>query len=111
MKNIVLFLTVLIVLPAAALAAGDAKAGQAVYDRECKDCHAMNGAPVASVKKAMERQKVQMRDLKAAEVQRQSEDEWKKMITAGIGKMKPVPTVTAAEMDNLLAFMRSLKKK
>ena len=106
------FVTVLIglVLSAAAASAADAKAGQTAYERECKDCHAMNGAPVASVSRAMQKQSVQMRDLKSAEVQAHNDEEWKKSIVEGVGKMKPVK-LAGPELDNVLAFMRSLKKK
>ena len=100
----------MLILSATLAAAADAKAGQAAYDRECKDCHAMNGAPIGSVARAMQKQGVQMRDLKAKEVQAQSDAEWSKKITDGIGKMKPVKGLTGPELDNVLAYMRSLKK-
>ena len=98
------------ILAAAAAWAADVKAGQKSYEVECKDCHQMNGAAVPSVMKSMQKQGVTMRDLKAPEVQAQTDDVWKKAITAGSGKMKPVKTLSAADVDNVVAFMRTLKK-
>ena len=71
----------------------------------------MNGAPVSSVMRSMTKQGVTMRDLKADDVQVKTEDAWKKQILEGVGKMKPVKGLTPAEVDNVLAYMRSLKKK
>jgi mono/diheme cytochrome c family protein len=65
-----------------ALAAGDAAAGKAVYDKSCKSCHGADGTPNASVAKMM---KVEMLDLKSSEVQALSEDDMKKIVTGGRG--------------------------
>jgi hypothetical protein len=54
--------------------------------------------------------KVTMRDLKSPEVQAMSDDDIKKIIMNGKGKMKPVTTVTGAALDNVVAYVRSLKK-
>jgi mono/diheme cytochrome c family protein len=85
----------------------DAAAGKAPYDKACKSCHGADGAPNAGVAKMM---KVEMRDLKSAQAQAPSDADLKKIITDGKGKMKPCPTVTGADVDNVVAFMRSLKK-
>jgi mono/diheme cytochrome c family protein len=92
---------------AAACLAADAKAGQAAYDKSCKTCHGSDGTPNAGLAKAM---KVDMRDLKSAEVQAASDDDLKKVITAGKGKMRPVAGVTGKAVDDVVAYMRSLKK-
>src|SRR5437016_1209541 len=66
MRTFVATLSVLIWSAAAAPAASpDAKA----YERECKDCHLMNGAPDKSVDKAMQKKGVKMRNLAAKEIQ------------------------------------------
>ena len=54
--------------------------------------------------------KVEIRDLGSAEVQGKSDGDLKKAITDGVGKMKPVSGVAGADLDNLVAFIRSLKK-
>jgi hypothetical protein len=51
-----------------------------------------------------------MKDLKSAEVQAKSDADIKKIIDEGIGKMKPIKTVTGADADNVVAFIRTLKK-
>jgi hypothetical protein len=43
-------------------------------------------------------------------VQAKSDADLKKAITAGTGTMKPVVGVAGADLDNVIAFMRSLKK-
>jgi mono/diheme cytochrome c family protein len=94
-------------LSATAGSAADAKAGQAIYDRSCKSCHGPDGTANPSIAKMM---KVDMKDLKSAEVQAMSDDEIKKIITEGKGKMPAVKTVSGAALDNLVAYIRSLKK-
>src|ERR1700730_17661823 len=94
-------------LSATAGLAADAQAGQAVYDKSCKSCHGADGTPNASIAKMM---KVDMKDLKSAEVQAMSDDDIKKVITGGKGKMKQVKTVSGAALDDVVAYVHSLKK-
>jgi mono/diheme cytochrome c family protein len=90
---------------ATAVSAADAKAGQAVYDKSCKACHGPDGTANASVAKMM---KADMKDLKSAEVQALSDDDIK-IVTDGKGKMKPVKAVSGAALDNVVAYIRTLK--
>jgi mono/diheme cytochrome c family protein len=85
----------------------DLKAGQAAYDKACKSCHGPDGAANASIAKAM---KVEMRDLKSAEVQSRGDADLKKAITDGVGKMRPVNTISGTAQDDVVAYVRSLKK-
>jgi mono/diheme cytochrome c family protein len=94
-------------LSATAGSAADAKAGQAVYDKSCKSCHGGDGTANPAVAKMM---KVDMKDLKSAEVQAMSDDDIKKVITDGKGKMKPAKTVSGAALDDVVAYVHSLKK-
>lgn len=87
--------------------AADAKAGQAIYDKSCKSCHGADGAPNAGVAKML---KTEIPDLKSSQVQSQSDADLKKVITQGKGKMKPVSSVTGAAADDVVAYVRSLKK-
>ena len=87
--------------------AADAKAGKAIYDKSCKSCHGADGTPNPAMAKML---KVEMRDLKSPEVQAHSDDELKKIITEGKGKMKPVKTVSGSAADDVVAYVRSLKK-
>src|ERR1700694_5251788 len=90
-------------IAAAACFAADARAGQAAYDKSCKSCHGPDGTPNAAVAKMM---KVDIKDLKAAEVQALSDDDLKKVITTGKGKMHPVASVTGNSVDDVVAFVR-----
>jgi mono/diheme cytochrome c family protein len=87
--------------------AADVKAGQTTFKISCQSCHGQDGTPNADVAKTL---KADMRDLKSAEVQRKSDDDIKKVITQGTGKMVPIHTVSGADLDNVVAYIRSLKK-
>jgi mono/diheme cytochrome c family protein len=86
--------------PAGAWAA-DATAGKAVYDAKCKSCHGATGEGNAAVGKAL---KAEIKPLSS------SAADVKKVITDGQGKMKPVASVTGADLDNVVAYVHSLKK-
>ena len=94
-------------LSATAGSAANAKAGQSDYDKSCKVCHGPDGAGNPAMAKMM---KVEMKDLKSPDVQSMSDADIKKIITDGKGKMRPVTTVTGAAADNVIAYVRSLKK-
>jgi mono/diheme cytochrome c family protein len=94
-------------LSAASASAADAKAGQAVYDKSCKSCHGPDGTANPAIAKMM---KVDMQDLKSAEVQSMTDADLKKVVTDGKGKMRPVNTVTGSAVDDVVAYVRSLKK-
>jgi mono/diheme cytochrome c family protein len=80
----------------------DATAGKAVYDKSCKSCHGADGTPSAGMAKAMS-----IKDFKTTDY---SEADIKTAITEGKGKMKPVSAVTGSSVDNVVAYVRSLKK-
>jgi mono/diheme cytochrome c family protein len=98
---------VLTALHSGAALAADAKAGQATYDKSCKGCHGADGTANPAIAKAM---KVEMKDLKSADVQSKSDADLRKVITDGQGKMHPVASVTGANVDDVVAYVRSLKK-
>ena len=106
MKRVI---TLLIAFCAAAAVsfAADAAAGKTVFDRSCKTCHGADGTPNPNIAKMM---KVEMRPLGSAEVQALSDEDMRKIITEGKGKMKPVATVTGKSVDDVIAFVRTLKK-
>jgi cytochrome c5 len=90
-----------------AYAAGDSKEGKTVYDQRCQNCHGATG--VANPKLA-QMMKVDIPDLGSPEVQRMSDDDLKKIVTAGKGKMPPVRTVTGKSIDDVVAYVRTFKK-
>src|SRR5579863_5403039 len=97
----------LVALASSAAFAADVKAGQAVYDKSCKSCHGADGKANPAIAKMMS---VDIPDLKSSEVQGLGDDVIKKVITDGKGKMKPIKTVSGAALDDVVAYVHSMKK-
>jgi len=88
--------------------AGDVAAGAIVYEKKCRICHGDNGEGNPDVAKKL---KADQKPLFDAEVQKKTDAEFKKIMAEGTGKMKPPKNgVTDTEMDNVIAFIRTLKK-
>jgi predicted CXXCH cytochrome family protein len=102
--RMILMTAALAALSSTAVFAADATAGKAVYDKSCKACHGADGTPNPGMVKMM---KVDIKDFKTTDY---SEADIKTAVTAGKGKMKPVPTVTGASIDDVAAYVKSLKK-
>ena len=104
-----MYLTMFTLALAAAVAmyAADAKAGKTVYDTSCKSCHGPDGTPNPAVAKMM---KVEMKDLKSADIQSMSDADIATVITKGKGKMQPIKAVTGKSADDVAAYVHSLKK-
>ena len=89
------------------LAAGDAQAGKVVYDSKCKTCHGAGGEGNAALAKTL---KVEFKHLGSKQVQAKTNDQLKKESTEGIGKMQPVKGLSDTQVQDLIAFVRSLAK-
>lgn len=87
---------------------GDAKAGKAVYDKQCATCHGESGEGKAAIAKAL---KVELRHLGSKEVQAKSDAELRDNITKGTGKKKPVKGLSEKQLDDVIAYLRTLAKK
>lgn len=94
-------------VPAWLAAKGDAAAGKLVYDKKCATCHGAAGEGKDSIAKMM---KVELRHLGSKEVQAKNDADLSKVVTEGTGKMKPVKGLTEADLANLSAYLRTLKK-
>ena len=107
MKTRPTFCAVYALFAAALMAAADPGVGKAAYERACKSCHGADGTANEKIAATM---KVQMRHLGSKEVQSINDAALKKIITDGKGKMRAVKSVAGADVDNVVAYVRSLKK-
>ena len=89
------------------LAAGDAQAGKAVYDSKCKTCHGAGGEGNAALAKTL---KVEFKPLASKEIQANSDDQLKKDVVGGIRKMQPIKGLSDKQVEDVIAFVRSLAK-
>ncbi len=107
-KLIVTFAALMATVTGVALAA-DAKAGAEIYNKTCKNCHGADGAaPNAAVGQMLG---AQIPVLASKEFQTAKTDaDIKTAITAGKGKMPPMKSVTGTQVDDVVAYIRSLKK-
>ncbi len=88
-------------------AAGDAGAGKAIFAKKCQTCHGAAGEGNQGMAKAL---KVEIKHLGSAEVQKKTDADIKNDVVKGVGKMKPVTGVSDGDVDNVIAFVRTLKQ-
>ena len=82
-------------------AKADVAAAEATFKAKCAGCHGAD----AKGKEAMK-----TRDLSSADVQKQTDADLTGIITNGKGKMPPYKTMSADQVKDMVAFIRSLKK-
>lgn len=103
-RSIAILGIVLMMLLSVPLFAAD---GAAVYKSKCATCHGPDGAGQTAAGKSMK-----VRDLRAAEVQKQTDLELTKVISGGKGKMPPYgKQLSEPDIAALIAFIRTLKGK
>jgi mono/diheme cytochrome c family protein len=109
MKSVIAIMMVvaLVLLATPAFAAGNAAAGKEIYAKKCVSCHGENGEGKDAVAKML---KVEIKPLSSKEVQAKSDADLKKTILEGTGKMKAVTGVDAKQADDVVAYVRTLKK-
>jgi cytochrome c5 len=88
-------------IPVPAIAAS-AKDGEGVFSARCKNCHGADGSGNPALAKMMN---VTMKPLGA-----EADADVKTAVTAGVGKMKPITGLAAGDLDNLIAYIHTLKK-
>jgi mono/diheme cytochrome c family protein len=86
---------ILLSLPTASVFAADAAAGATVFNTKCKACHGAEGKGGAMDK---------------ASIAGTADAATKAAVEGGKGKMKAVASVKGADLDNVAAYVASLKK-
>jgi mono/diheme cytochrome c family protein len=105
-KKLLLF-TLVLFLVALVPALSVAQDGAAIFKSKCAMCHGPDG----SGKTAMG-EKLNIRDLCSAEVQKQTDAELSQIVTKGKNKMPPYDgKLTKEQIDQLVAYVRDLGKK
>lgn len=95
---------VALMLMAPAPANADAAKGQEVYAKRCKGCHAEDGAGNAMLKKK------NTPALTSAAVQGKAAPALKKSLMEGATHKTPAKGMADADVDNVLAYVKSMKK-
>lgn len=115
--TVVLMMTALLAMTIATLSSqaqdkpkGNAEAGKALYMTNCKKCHGELGEGVPKMYRLV---KATLVHLGSKQAQDKSDAEIRKSMTDGAGKMQPIKDprpLTPEEMDNVIAFTRTLKQ-
>ena len=106
-KLMIAFFALMSTVGGIALAA-DAKEGANVFNKTCKNCHGEGGAtPNAAIAKMFG---VPIPVLGSPEIQAKSDADIRKVITEGKGKMVAMKSVTGESVDDVIAYLRTLKK-
>jgi mono/diheme cytochrome c family protein len=103
----IMMVVALVLLATPVFAAGNAAAGKEIYAKKCVSCHGEAGEGKDAVAKML---KVEIKPLSSKEVQAKSDADLKKTIMEGMGKMKAVAGVDAKQADDVVAYVRTLKK-
>ncbi len=98
--------TVLMLAATCGFAFAGAPEGKAIFEAKCQQCHRANGEGKAAIAKMY---KIEMHAMGSKEIQAKSDADFKKTITAGQGKMKPVSGLSDKQIDDVIAFVRTLK--
>jgi mono/diheme cytochrome c family protein len=97
-------ITLLMLVASVALAAPGAAE---TYKAKCASCHGPDGSGQTAVGKSMK-----IRDLRSAEVQKQTDADLEKIITDGKGKMPAYKAkLSVADISSLVAYVRGVAKK
>ncbi len=88
-----------VLLSVSAMSFAGAAEGKAVYTSKCQMCHGPDGVPKESMAKSM--------GLKPLA---QSSADVKEVVTKGKGKMKPIAGLSEKQVDDVAAYVESLRK-
>ncbi len=102
----VLVLSLCLILPVLAVAGGDAEAGKTLFKKKCAICHAADGTGNPKMAKMLKVGLAINTDAVAA----MSDEAIAKLLTEGRGKKKPVKGLSDDDRNNVIAYLRTLKK-
>ena len=87
-------------------ATADTAATEATYKAKCAMCHGPDGKGETATGKMMK-----VKDFSSEEVQKMSDADLTALITSGKGKMPPSKTLSADQVKDLVAYVRTFGKK
>lgn len=105
---VVATLAILVMTLSGYAAAPDAAAGKELYAKKCASCHAAAGEGKDTIAKML---KIELKHLGSKEVQAKSDADLAKAVKEGTGKMKPVSGLAEKDIQDVVAFLRTLAKK
>ena len=99
------FLALIVVIAVALPVMAAGPDGAALYKAKCAMCHGPDGAGQTPTGKAMK-----VRDLRSADVQKQTDKELDAIVANGKGKMPAYKgKVSEAEIDALIKYIKTMK--
>ena len=104
--SIAILLTFVLLLNVAVLLGADAETGKVLYTKKCKVCHGVDGTPPAALLKA----NPGMMAFGSEKFQSMKDSDIKAKITGSPKHKTLAKSLTEADIDNLIAFLRTLKK-
>lgn len=90
------------------IATGAEEEGKAVFLKRCKMCHGADGKGNPAIARML---KVEFKSLDSDYVQSKNDAEFKEIITKGKGKMAAVRGTSDEEIEDVIAYVRSLAAK
>ena len=90
-----------------AMAAGDAVKGAGLYAKKCKLCHGADGAGTPAM---LKKYGAELKPLGGAEIQAKKDADLAKGIMGGKNHTSMAKALQPADVDNVVAHIRTLKK-
>ena len=106
MSGVTLACFLAVVVPTIALPQ-ETEPNETAYDLHCALCHGEEGEAVETLEKLVD---VEIPHLGSTYVQEQSDEQIRKVILEGKGKMNPVQTIGEEEIGGVIAFIRTFKE-
>jgi len=105
-RTLLLSATLLGIALAPLQAAGDAAKGKELYTKKCQMCHGADGAGTPAMVKKYEGK---LPKLASADIQKKADADLKKAIGASANHKALAKTVTDADLDNVIAYVKTIK--